>query len=180
MSLLRASSRLAQAGLTPNCKNCLTTIHLVAHVCGDPLPRYTCRTTRVAADFLGILGFYRCSSSIVLHSLKGPVAPVARVLSAKRASQAIPQRERNMGSQYPSPNVKTFRNFEPQNWPEIVTSRDAESTCFKRSRTSCDVTILGIFGPNFGQKRLHHVMDASCQKYRHMSVTNPVATANGS
>ena len=68
-----------------------------------------------------------------------------------------------MGSQYPSPNVKTLCNFEPNFWPEIITSRDAESTCFKGSRTSCEVIIFGIFGPNFGQKRSHHVMDASCR-----------------
>ena len=40
---------------------------IVAHVCGDPLSRYTCRATRVAADFLRIVGFFRCSSSIALH-----------------------------------------------------------------------------------------------------------------
>ena len=68
-----------------------------------------------------------------------------------------------MGSQHPSPNVKTFCNFEPQIWREIITSRDAESTCFKGSRTSCDVIILGNFWPNFGRKRSHHVMDASCR-----------------
>ena len=46
---------------------------LVACVCGDP-----CRATRVAADFLRILGFCGCSSNIALHPpLKGPVAPVA-------------------------------------------------------------------------------------------------------
>ena len=33
---------------------------IVAHV-------YMCRATRVAADFLRILGFWRCSSSIALH-----------------------------------------------------------------------------------------------------------------
>ena len=32
--------------------------------------------------------------------------------------------------------VPDFCNFEPQIWPEIITSRDAESTCFKGSRTS--------------------------------------------
>ena len=53
----------------------------------------------------------------------------------------------SLGSQHPSPNVKTFCNFEPQIWPEIITSRDAESTCFKGSRTSCDVIIFGIFWP---------------------------------
>ena len=68
-----------------------------------------------------------------------------------------------MGSPHPSPNVKTFCNFEPQFWPEIITSRDAESTCSKGSRTSCDVKMFGIFWPNFGRKRSHHVMDASCR-----------------
>ena len=43
---------------------------IVAHVCGDPLSRYTCRATSVAADFLRILGFFRCSSSIALHPPK--------------------------------------------------------------------------------------------------------------
>ena len=53
-----------------------------------------------------------------------------------------------LGSQHLSPNVKTFCNFEPQIWPEIITSRDAESTCFKGSRTSCDVISFGIFWLN--------------------------------
>ena len=51
----------------------------------------------------------------------------------------------NMGSQHPSPNVKTLCNFEPQIWPEIITSRDAERTCFKGSRTSCDVIIFDLW-----------------------------------
>ena len=62
-----------------------------------------------------------------------------------------------------SPNVKTLCNFEPQFWPEFITSRDAESTCFKGSRMSCREIIFGIFWPNFGRKRSHHVMDASCR-----------------
>ena len=54
---------------------------VVAHVCGDPLSRCTCRATRVAADFLRILRFFRCSSSIASHPpLKGPVAPVTLAL----------------------------------------------------------------------------------------------------
>ena len=69
----------------------------------------------------------------------------------------------SLGSQHPSPNVKNFPRFEPQIWPEIITSRDAESTCFKGSRTSCDVIIFGIFWSNFGRKRSHHVMDACCR-----------------
>ena len=59
--------------------------------------------------------------------------------------------------------MKTLCNFELQIWSEIITSRDAESTCFKGSRTSCDVIIWGFFGPNFGRKRSHHLMDASCR-----------------
>ena len=43
------------------------TLPIVAHVCGDPLSRYTCRATHVATDFLRILGLFRCSSSIALH-----------------------------------------------------------------------------------------------------------------
>ena len=59
-----------------------------------------------------------------------------------------------MGSQHLSPHVKTLCNFEPQIWPDMITSRDAESTCFKGSRTSCDVINFGhLFWPNFGQKR---------------------------
>ena len=46
-------------------------------MCGDPPSRYTCRATCVAADFLRTLGLNRCSSSIALHPLKGPVAPVS-------------------------------------------------------------------------------------------------------
>ena len=68
-----------------------------------------------------------------------------------------------MGSQHPSPSVKTFCKFKPQIWLEIITSRDAKSACFKGSRTSCREIIFGIFWPNFGQKRSHHVMDASCR-----------------
>ena len=56
-----------------------------------------------------------------------------------------------------------FCKFEPQIWLEIIISRDAESACFKGSRTSCREIIFGIFWPNFGRKRSHHVMDASCR-----------------
>ena len=43
---------------------------LVAHDCGYPLSRYTCRATRVAADFLDFITFYRCSTGVALHPLK--------------------------------------------------------------------------------------------------------------
>ena len=43
---------------------------LVAHDCGYPLSRYTCRAIRVAADFLDFIAFCRCSTGVALHSLK--------------------------------------------------------------------------------------------------------------
>ena len=43
---------------------------LVAHDCGYPLSRYTCRATRVAADFPDFIAFCRCSSGVALHPLK--------------------------------------------------------------------------------------------------------------
>ena len=43
---------------------------LVAHDCGYPLSRYTCRATRVAADFLDFRAFGRCSTGVALHPLK--------------------------------------------------------------------------------------------------------------
>ena len=53
---------------------------------------------------------------------------------------------------------KTFRDL-----PQIITSRDAKSACFQGSQTSCTEISSGIFWPNFGRKRSHHVMDASCR-----------------
>ena len=44
--------------------------YLVAHGCGYPLSRYTCRATRVAADFLDFIAFCRCSSGVAPHPLK--------------------------------------------------------------------------------------------------------------
>ena len=38
--------------------------------CGYPLSRYTCRATRVAADFLDSIAFCRCSTGVALHPLK--------------------------------------------------------------------------------------------------------------
>ena len=43
---------------------------LVAHDCGYPLSRYTCRATRVAADFLDFIAFCRCSTGVALHPPK--------------------------------------------------------------------------------------------------------------
>ena len=48
---------------------------LVAHDCGYPLSRYTCRATRVAADFLDFIAFCRCSTGVALHPLKTLVSP---------------------------------------------------------------------------------------------------------
>ena len=63
-----------------------------------------------------------------------------------------------MGSQHPSPNLKTLCNFELQLWPETIISRDAESAGLEGSRTSCDVISFGTFGPKFGRKKSHHEM----------------------
>ena len=79
-----------------------------------------------------------------------------------------------MDSQHPSPHVKNCCNFEPQIWPEIITSRDAKSTCFKGSRTSCDVIIFGIFLVTFCPKiSSHHMMDPSCRVYPLRPCTQP-------
>ena len=51
-------------------------VGLVAHDCGYPLSRYTCRATRVAADFLDFIAFCRCSTGVALHPPKNfGVAP---------------------------------------------------------------------------------------------------------
>ena len=42
---------------------------LVAHDCGYPLSRYTCRATRVVAYFLDLLAFCRCSTGVALRPL---------------------------------------------------------------------------------------------------------------
>ena len=58
----------------PISKNLLleTFVSIVAHVCGDPMSRYTCRATRVAADFLR----FSCVAMVSHYTpLKGPVAP---------------------------------------------------------------------------------------------------------
>ena len=59
---------------------------LVAHDCGYPLSRYTCRATPVAADFLDFIAFCRCSTGVALHPLKIlvshlPPPPVRREVS---------------------------------------------------------------------------------------------------
>ena len=52
--------------------------NLVAHDCGYPLSRYTCRATRVAADFLDFIAFCRCSTGVALHPLKILVSHLSR------------------------------------------------------------------------------------------------------
>ena len=82
-----------------------------------------------------------------------------------------------MGSQHPSPNVKNLCTFELQIWLEIITSRDAKSTCFKGSQTSCTEIISGVFWPKFGRKRSHRVMDAACWKKLMRHPSGPGETA---
>ena len=63
-----------------------------------------------------------------------------------------------VGNQHLSLNCrKILCNFEPRLWLEIITSRDAQSACFKGSRTSCDVAIFWaffIFVPFCGPKKI--------------------------
>ena len=66
----------------PLATGCLSQIpahvsYLVAHDCGYPLSRYTCRATRVAADFLDVIAFCRCSTGVALHPLKILVSHLA-------------------------------------------------------------------------------------------------------
>ena len=60
----------------------------------------------------------------------------------------------HVGSQHPSQYVKTLRNFELRIWPKNITSRDAESTCFKGSRTSCDVQTFWHFLAKFWPEKI--------------------------
>ena len=65
---------------------------LVAHDCGYPLSRYTCRATRVAADFLDFIASCcscRCSSGVAPHPLKImvshlPPPPHSREVSGRK------------------------------------------------------------------------------------------------
>ena len=52
---------------------------------------------------------------------------------------------------------KTLCNFDPQILPEIITSRYAQSACFKGSRTSCDVIMSGVLGSLFGREMSRHL-----------------------
>ena len=189
--------------------------------------------TIVGTNFGQIWGvgvFFECCKRKKRGFARQTLPDFAKFLQASpNSSRMLPVPHAFMGSQHPSPNVKTLRNFEPNFWfkglfmarfpkrwfefsggtkfryplftsmlpsfylfftsfktqfnlcfftnleprlgnhglqtlcwPEMIIPRDAESTCFKGSRASCEVMIFwGIFWPNFGQKRSHHVMDAS-------------------
>ena len=66
---------------------------LVAHDCGYPLSRYTCRATRVAADFLDFIAFCRCSTGVALHPPKilesHPPPPVPGGVAPKLGSEKV-------------------------------------------------------------------------------------------
>ena len=66
---------------------------LVAHDCGYPLSRCTCRATRVAADFLDFIAFCSCSTAVALHPLKILVShlppPVPGVVAPKFGSEKV-------------------------------------------------------------------------------------------
>ena len=67
---------------------------LVAHDCGYPLSCYTCRATRVAADFLDFIAFCMCSTGVALHPLKIlvshlPLPPVPGGIAPKFGSEKV-------------------------------------------------------------------------------------------
>ena len=68
-------------------------LDLVAHDCGYPLSRYTCRAARVAADFLDFIAFCRCSTGVALHPLKisvsHPPPPVPGGVAPKFGSEKV-------------------------------------------------------------------------------------------
>ena len=108
-----------------------------------------CPGHRPAQNFV-FIGFFSCPKEDWPDDVKGcrQGKMLKDVLKGRRYRVSL------MRSRHPSPNVKTLWNFEPKFWPEMITSRDAESACLKGSRT-------------LGRKRSHHVMDASCRlKYR--------------
>ena len=92
--------------------------------------------------------------------------PAFRVATEAGSTQGVFSREFPqeiyLGSQHPSPNVKNPLRIRDANWLEIITSRDAKSACFQGSQTSCTEKCFWRFFAKFGQKRSHHVMDASC------------------
>ena len=60
--------------------------------------------------------------------------------------------ELGLGSQHPSPDVQDPLRVRAAIWLKFITSRDAQSTCFKDSRTSCDVIMFGDLWPFFAGK----------------------------
>ena len=64
-------------------------------------------------------------------------------------------------------------------WPEMITPRDAESSCFKGSRTSCTVMIFGVLGASSGRKKSHHMMEASCRLWYLFRFQEPRAFFHG-
>ena len=59
--------------------------------------------------------------------------------------------EGRMGSQHPSPNVKTFCTFRPQNWLEIITSRAVTKMLLLKAPRHDH--FWRFFGGNFSAKR---------------------------
>ena len=57
-----------------------------------------------------------------------------------------------------SPNVRTFCNFEPQIWLEMITSRDVPKVLVLKAQIRL---VMRSFLAFFDRKRSHHVMDAS-------------------
>ena len=77
---------------------------------------------------------------------------------------------------------ETLCNFEPQVWPEIITSRDVKKR-FLRLKTSCDVMLSGVFlamfpwshKPGLLNGRLGNCKIGGCEKTR-QPFANPLPT----
>ena len=88
--LVRFASKPLFCWVVPsNCSEHSLVLFLVAHDCGYPLSRYTCRATRVAAGFLDFIAFCRCSTGVALHPLKILVSAPPLPLCAGRCRTEI-------------------------------------------------------------------------------------------
>ena len=116
---------------------------LVAHDCGYPLSRCTCRATRVAADFLDFIAFCRCSTGVALHPLKSLVShlppPVPASVAPKFGSEEVSRYtgvsqlqlrvsrytvQLRSSSSWPTCNLSPWTHIKhPTEWPHFQPAR---------------------------------------------------------
>ena len=136
---------------------------IVAHDCGYPLSRYTCRATRVAADFLDFRAFCRCSTSVALHPLKILVShlsppPFPGGVAPKFGSEKVSRYTGVSQLQLRVSRYTVQLSRRPANtteWhlrPGSVQSRPRTSSCpFSGSRKSPDLPFLFFLGKGQGK-----------------------------